>query len=316
MAMTKRIIHREKYNAVLGADLHLREDVPVCRTDDYLAAQFKKMSFVKDLCEENDCPFLVAGDVFDHWKPSPYLLSRAIELLPHAVVVAGQHDLPQHSFLELSKTGLNTLVQARTLDLALPEFQRTIGAFLRVYGTSYGQEPLRKTEKDPSGYRNVLLWHRLVTSGGDQPWPGAGADDARKILKSLPEYDLIVTGDNHQQFTVELDGRVLVNPGSTMRMTADQADFEPAVFGWKSSDNSVTRIPLPIQKGVVSREHLKREKKEDRDLRMEVYIQRAKRTFEHRLSFEKNLEEHFRKNDEDEDVKRLVWEAVEKEDAS
>ena len=321
MVTTKRTINRDKFDAVVGADLHLREDVPVCRTDNYLSAQFKKLAFIQDLCTNNECPFLVAGDVFDHWKPSPFLLSRAIELLPswgteRTVAVAGQHDLPQHNLDEIARTGLNTLVQAGTVVLASPGFQRCLGlgAVLRVYGAFYGQEPEEELEKTPSEARNILLWHRLTCSGGEQPWPGAGASDARKILRKFPGYDLIVTGDNHQQFVIELDGRVLVNPGSMMRMTADQADFEPAVFGWRSSDNSVTRILLPIEKGVVSREHLKREKKEDRDVRMEAYIRRAKKTFEHRLSFEKNLEDHFRASKEDEEVEQLVWKAVEKEE--
>jgi DNA repair exonuclease SbcCD nuclease subunit len=68
----------DKYDAILGADLHIRESVPACRIDDYINAQWTKLLFIQNLCEKNGCPFLVAGDLFDHWKPSPYLLSRCI----------------------------------------------------------------------------------------------------------------------------------------------------------------------------------------------------------------------------------------------
>ena len=51
-----------KADAILAADLHIRPDTPVCRTDDYWAAQERKIDFILDLMREHDCPLLVAGE--------------------------------------------------------------------------------------------------------------------------------------------------------------------------------------------------------------------------------------------------------------
>lgn len=316
-------VRQVKFDCVIGADLHVREDVPVCRTDDYLTAQFGKMAFIQKLCKDNDnAPFLCAGDLFDNWKPSPWLLSKCLELLPLlTIVVPGQHDLAQHSLAELPKTGLQTLAQAGRVFILSGGFERVLGGpggpLASVSGYAYG-ETAKDAVRDEENTKYILLWHHLTCSGS-QPWPGARADeitDIRGKLRGLRGYDLVVTGDNHQQFYSQgiFSRVVFVNPGSMMRMSADQVDFEPAVFGWCASDNSITRIPLPIKKGVVSREHLGGEKKETRDKRMEAYICRAKRQFESHLSFVENLKTHIKQNKISPDVEALIWKATEGND--
>ena len=318
----RKVKYVPKYDAIIGSDPHIREDVPICRTDDYLSAQYTKMAFIRDLCmDNNNAPFLCAGDLFDVWhvasseKKVSWLLSKCLEFLPAmTIVVPGQHDLANHSLKELPKTGLQTLVQAGRVLILSGGFQRVLGdpthGLTSVSGYAYG-EVAKNVPKSDKNRKHILLWHRL-TCVDKQPFPDAGAERSHILLKSLSGYDLIVTGDNHQQFHVEStnERRHLVNPGSMMRMSADQIDFEPAVFGWCAKDNSITRIPLPIKKGVVSREHLNKEKKETRDLRMSAYIKRAQKSYETKLSYTENLKRHIKKNKVGKEVEELVWEAV------
>ena len=59
-------------DAIITADIHLRETSPQCRTDDYWKAQEDKIEFLKELQHKHhDCPILDGGDLFDQWKPSP-----------------------------------------------------------------------------------------------------------------------------------------------------------------------------------------------------------------------------------------------------
>ena len=74
----KRGVKEKTPDAILTADWHLRDDVPVCRTDDYWAAQWTKIEFIVDLANEYDCPIYNAGDIFHKWKASPYLLYHTI----------------------------------------------------------------------------------------------------------------------------------------------------------------------------------------------------------------------------------------------
>ena len=59
----------QQASAILCGDVHLREDSPICRTDDVWAAQWKKIDFISDLQKTHDCPVLCSGDLFDYWKP-------------------------------------------------------------------------------------------------------------------------------------------------------------------------------------------------------------------------------------------------------
>lgn len=309
----------EKFGAILCADIHLRDDCPMCREpEEFMAAQRRKLGFIGALCQKSHCPLLCAGDFFDNWKPSPSLITMALELLPTpTIIVPGQHDLQNHDLKSLWRTGLGTLeAGGKGVILFSPGagfvegYKPIYTPAGTVYGLAYGQgledlpkTPLKKTV-------NILLWHHL-TCQDKQPWPDAGAETSHALLKKLPAFDLVVTGDNHQQFySGGTKGTLLCNPGSMTRQTADQVDFEPAVFGWNAPNNSLTRILLPIDPKAVRTGHLGGEKREDRDARMTAYVKRAARQYEARLSFTKNLEKHFKVNEEPKGVEEKTWKAV------
>jgi len=85
--------------------MHLREDTPTCFIGDFQKEQWTAMDFISDLQEKYDCAVIHAGDLFHHWKPSPWLLSMAIQHLPKVFyTIYGQHDLPQHNTELMSKS--------------------------------------------------------------------------------------------------------------------------------------------------------------------------------------------------------------------
>jgi hypothetical protein len=296
----------KRYDAILCADLHVREDTPICRDrEEYLASQERKLLFIQKLCAENTCPLLCAGDLWDHWKPSPWLMSLALRCLPPlTITVIGQHDTVGHSLApsELAKTGLETLKTAGRVIVLSNGLQHVVGRSTRCFGYSWGEKAINPPDDGVKG-KKLLLWH-VMTCENKQPFPGACAILANTLDKW--KYDLVITGDNHLQFQ---KGKVL-NPGSLCRMSSDQADFEPAVFGW-GEDGIVTRIPLPIERGVVKATTSNAKAKESRDKRMESYIKKASAQFETRLSFTKNLEQHFKTNKERDGVEKIVWKACE-----
>jgi len=304
-----RTIHRatKKPTCILTADWHLREDTPVCRMDDYWKAQAEAIEFIYDLQLQHTCPIIHAGDMFDHWKPSPFLLAWAIEYLPDEIhVVPGQHDLPQHNLDLLSKSGLNVLEKAGRVKCLGEGIRPLVGDSTTVYGYAWGQTPQKIAFTE--GCRDILVLHTMTWTHRI-PFPGCKADSAHALLKKLSGYDLIVTGDNHQPFIVEHEGRVLCNPGSMMQMAADQQSHKPRVYLYYAEDNSVQPVYLPSSSDYISREHIDRA--EERDQRVEAFVSRLKDDFEIGLSFEKNLKEYFEKNKAKKEVKDLVWKAVE-----
>ena len=93
-----------------------------------------------------------------------------------------------------------------------------------------------------------------------------------------------------------------------MRMNAGQVKFRPRVYLWYAEDNSVETVYLPIEEGVISREHVEVQKAQD--TRMEAFAESLDKDIEVGLSFGENLKTHFKTNRVNRDIRELIWEAV------
>ena len=308
MQRTKKI---KQVDAILTADWHLREDTPVCRTDDFEAAQWDMVKQVSNLQKKHSCPVLHAGDLFHHWKPSPRLLSLAIENLPdNFYTVYGNHDLPQHSLALAEKSGVYTLWKAGALGLLdkghwgdEPEEPN----FFLPWHPNYGNFDFPDPTK--THLRRAYVWH-IYTYTGKPPYPGAEKNaTGHYLLDKYEQFDLILTGDNHLPFVCEEDGRLLVNPGSLMRQTASQIDYRPAVWLYHGKTNTVTPHYLDIDTSVISRQHI--EQKEERDERISAFIERLDMDWEQDLNFLENLKRFEQENDVSEEVMQLTYKALE-----
>jgi len=297
----------KKPDLILTADWHLREDTPICFTGDWHQEQWKAVEVVRGLQATYGCSVVHAGDLFHHWKPSPGLLSQALWFLPEKFyTIYGQHDLPQHNFQLRSNSGLHTLEVAGKIEV-LPNCH-------------YGQEPdimhpslhlVTNQAKTQEEYweRRILVWHYMTYV--TPPFPGATEGQSIGILKKYPQFDLICTGDNHQSFFTEYKGRLLVNPGSLTRQSAKQIDFKPRVYLWYAETNTVEPVYLPIQDGVISKEHL--DNIEKRDARIEAFISQLDKDWIAEMSFEDNLE-HFREiNNISDGIMNIIYKALEYE---
>lgn len=283
--------------AILCSDLHIREDTPTCWVGDFQLEQWNALQFIKDLQIKYDCPVVCAGDFFHTWKASPWLLSKTIDHLPSEFyTILGQHDLQNHALPLVDKCGVYTLEKAGKLKI-LP-------------WVHWGQTPeVCKNYKGSIdlGTSNILVWHHLTYQ--QKPFPGAEGGMAAGILRKYPQYDLILTGDNHQAFVEEYQGRLLVNPGSMTRQTADQADFRPRVYLWYAETNTVTPVYLPTQENAISRKHL--DQKKERDERIEAFISKLDGDWEAEMSFEDNLERFFETNPTRGSIKEIIYKAIE-----
>lgn len=300
-----------KHPFILCADLHIREDQPKCRQDKFTKTLWKKFKYLKSVQKDlNNCPILVAGDIFHYWKASPYLINKCLKRLPSNMwCIAGNHDLPHHNINQLQRSALETLVRAHRIKLIDECYMHNQGSQLYyIYGYHYGIDP--KSVKRTNGIIKIALIHRLVTKDKDNLWRQTSADSAKSLITTLKGYDLIVTGDNHKSFTVQIQQTLLVNPGSFTRQTAAQMEHKPCFYIWDSTNGDVEKVVLPYDKKAISDQHLKHEK--ERNKRMESFVQQLNDDYEIGLSFEKNLEVYFEHNKESQFVKKMVWESIEK----
>jgi len=305
-----------KPDAILTADWHIRSDTPKCRTDDYQKAQWRKIDFIMNLAKKHNCPILIAGDLGHKaiW-PNP-LLTKAIEHFISQMfifVVPGQHDLPYHRLDKWIDGGLGVLDEAGSIEVPFENWYLTYQNIFACYCFPFGQsiDHFAKLHPD-SKFKKIAIAHQMVIKDKEL-WPGQDASQtlflqALSLLKKFPEYDLILTGDNHQTFVREYKGRVLVNPGSMMRMTAIQTDHRPCVFLWEAKTNEIEQVFLPIEKGVIDRKYI--DNIQERDERIGAFVKRLKNHYKKGLSFEDNMEQHLKANRVRKTVKDKIWEAI------
>lgn len=284
------------FGAVLTADWHLRETQPLCRTDNFWRTQANKIRYLRKLVEHRDAQMIMAGDLFHHWKPSPYLLRWAIRNLPKGVIcVPGNHDLQGHSMVNYRKSGLAVVESA--LDWQVYAGRGTITLEndaplhpIGVQGFAYGQPVELVLPRGPN--RNVLILHEMV---GLQVDPNVHTELAHHLLTKYKDFDLIVTGHNHRPFHVSHKGRLLVNPGSITRQRSSET-HTPVVYYWDASANSVSQHTIPHDANVLSRAHITIE--EERDERISQFVETLSDALasEEEMSFEDALETFLNKN--------------------
>jgi len=286
-----------KPDLILTSDWHLRESTPVSRIDDFWEAQWRKVDFVSFLQKEYDCPVIHAGDLFHIWKPSPRLLSYAIQRLPKEFyTLYGNHDLPQHNLLLKEKTGIYTLQQAN---------------ILKVLECCHWDKPPDKASFEVAG-KKILVWHYFVYQLGNKDvYMSEIGKNSNLLLRKYKQFDLIVTGDNHQSFMESLHGRTLINPGSLMRQSANQLDFQPKVYLYYAKENRVEVVPIPIENDVFDLSHLKVQ--QEKDERIQAFVESLNKDWKSTISFEENLRIFFEKNNVDNQIRNLILEALENE---
>lgn len=286
----------KKFHAILTADWHLRENTPLCRIDNFWSAQWKKVQYIKALQEEYNCIVLHAGDLFDMWKPSPYLLTATQENIPSQFyTIYGNHDLPQHNIDLAYKCGINTLISS--------------GFVSCIDGGHWGRDLKNISFFDVLG-KKVLVWHTMICKDSDL-WPGCGAMQVDSVIRKFDtKVDLILTGHNHQRFTARGENCLLVNPGAITRQTVDQINFEPCVFLWNAEENLLRRVKLPIDDNVISREHI--EKVQKRDSRIDAFVASINENWKAELSFEENLLRYQEQNKVRKSVMDIIWKAFER----
>lgn len=287
----------KKRNIIACSDIHLRDSVPECRTDDYWTAQWKKFKFIIDTANDLGADICCAGDLFDKAQSSQLVEAMAIKYLRTLVgafyVIPGQHDLPNHNYNNYYSSSMHVLSMAEVIV---------------AMNTDYNVAQILNSKE-------LLMIHTMVSQDNKRKRTAQErvldekSTSARKILRDHKDYDLIITGDNHKPFIEELNGRHLINCGSMMRMRSDQISHKPRIY--HVTEKGIKQIFLPIEKGVVDRERVEEEKEQER--KFDAFLKRASNEYEIDLSFEGNLEKYFRANRIRKGVQTVCWEMIDEQ---
>lgn len=312
--------------ALLTADLHIRAGTPMCRVDDYRGEQERKLGFLANVCREHGgIPLIVAGDFGNepYDRPPTWLYRLVVDAFfrakgePFPVWVAlGQHDIPYHDPEKWKGRWIGLLDELGVVDVATYCTAHLRHTFIEYHFVPFGKDPDEVCNvSEEADVIKVLVWHQMVIADfTNKVWPGQKALSARTILAKYPQFDLIVTGDNHQSFTFNHKGRLLVNPGSMMRMTAAQADHQPRAYLWYPQDNTAEPVHIPIKDSseVIDSSYLATEEEaSEREERIFSFIQKLKEEdVEFAHEFEANVRAWLDKKRVRKGVRGKIWRAM------
>ena len=282
---------------ILTADLHLRDDCPVNRKDNYWEAQWKKIRWLKEKKEEHDAIILDGGDLFNRAKPSSYLINNCIKKLPKIITIPGNHDLPYHNINLLEKSGLETLNLSETINIIDEGVTTVFNSNCRLYAKWYGTK--EKMGIFDESKINILIYHGMIWNK-KKPFPNCEGFEAEDFINKNPGFDLILTGHNHQSFSTYHGNTWLVNPGSMMRSSIDQRDFKPRIFIYDTETKKLDFEYYPIEADVW-KEGLEQVKENDKKIKK--FVESLYNNYESGVSFEKN--------DTTDEIKKLIWETAE-----
>lgn len=291
-------------DAIITSDIHVQANSPVARTDNYLEALAKKLRWLKRLQRKyNNCPILDAGDLLSNWKIDPELEQWCMDYIPkNFYTTVGNHDMPNHNMKLFKKSSLSLLNKTGTIKVLKGTMDICKALNFSVLSVPYGLEISEYLSS------RILITHQMVCEEKQHHRDHYTYSTGKALLKKHPQFDLIISGHNHESFVIEYKGRLLVNPGSLMRRDASQIDYQPRVFLWYSDTNTVKSINVPITERVITTEHL--EKAKERDDRIEAFTKRLDSDIGSDLDFETNMEYYLIKNKISGKLKEMTWKFI------
>ena len=303
---------------LLVGDLHLRSKNPEGRIDDFRATQMRKVKQILAIAQERKCgTILQAGDFFDSPNPANGLLADYITLLHDALyvpeeqptsfcAVLGQHDYYLGSDV-VERTALNVLNAAGVVRLLANEPVKPVGVSGgdgMVCGCSFGQS-VPRLRRGARGAFNVLVIHASI---GYPLFAGQSISDPERFLVTYPEYNLVLCGDYHYPFGVELDGRWIINAGAVARLSRSKRDqaHEPGVVFFDTEDpQNWERVRLDVEPSEKVFDLTAVEEREDRAEALSGFIA-ALREGGVGVDFWSNLERYYERENIPEHVRRAV----------
>jgi len=242
--------------AVVCSDIHFSDRAPVSRDaeDSWFGAMSRAWYDMKKIADEVSVKtVIIAGDIFDHWKPSPSLINLAMGLFEGLEIYAipGQHDLPEHRFDDRERSGYGVLENLPNFTTLVPNRMYGIpGHSLNLCGFPWGFE----IEPYGGDIPAVAIIHKYIWKQGYGYLDAPQEAFLGEYKKCLRGYRSAVFGDNHKGFFAKSSSPELpdvFNCGGFMPRKSDEKDQTPTV-GILYSDGSIVVRKLPTEQNVWS----------------------------------------------------------------
>ena len=298
---------------IITADWHLRSQRPRCRLDDdWLETQRNALTLIANEAVEHEADVIVLGDIFDSTNETTNevigLVQEFAVLLEtmnlKLYILAGNHDLPQHNLENIHRSAFNILIYSKNIyhlgQLKINDGKST----MNVSASNFGADDLLNAD--------IVFKHILCFPENEKIPPNDEIVKPSELFVQFENAKYIFTGDYHRQF-VYAKGKTkkLINPGCLIRQAADMMDYEPVVFciEFKNGELTYTTLPIPDDEKLVTDEYL--EKEEERNNRIEAFIERIIENEQVTFDFIENVHNLLKNNKIESEIKNTILELME-----
>lgn len=288
---------------IVASDLHISESKPAYRLEEnWLQVCLGKFSQLLDYAKVNSCPIVIAGDFFDKSSHSPEVVNSVNDLIIKSqveiIIVPGNHDIRNHNLQLLDKSSVYTLGYSGARIIANPE--QIIIDEMKIDLFPFGTEL-----SDMGG--DIAIIHEFTYK--QKPWPGCSpAGNYRRVMKRLGgRYQLVIAGDNHEDFIANWNDSKLLNCGGMLRMARDEQDRSPAYY---LIDNDLKIKPqlYKIEKQVFDLNAIELVARKDEAIERVAEQMKSKMTIE--LNFKKNIKKRIDQGDIESEVVEIIKEVA------
>lgn len=308
-------VAEKKAVAVLTSDWHLKDKPPIARSceTNWMKVQKGYIGQILQLSKVNDgCPVIIAGDVFDKWNSSAYLINHTISWLIGSNIwaIPGQHDIPNHQYRQLDRSAYWTLVEAgivKHLSPNIPIEEKGITIYPFPWG--YEVKPFKSASSSLS--LHIAVVHAYIWKEGCSYTGAEKKTRVKSWLKKLNGYDIGAFGDNHKGFVLPNDKMTtIVNCGGMQRLTVDQIDYRP--FATLVYDNgAVKKHYLDTSLDTFSELGKEIRNLEDKlKLDLSGFIEKLAETMDNGVNFERAVTRYVEKNELKSGVKGMILKAL------
>jgi len=297
---------------VLLSDLHLLWQNPVARLDNLVEVQFSKLLYPLDWCRNNDAILLQAGDFNDRprsWAGLPQIITFLKGYGVKIYCVAGQHDYYMYSEESRPSTTLGILNEIELVKIlndnpVYVNYYNNKKNHISLYGCSFGEKIPEIRDK---GDFNILVIHAPIAE--NPLFPNQNYMDAKKFLKENKDYNLILCGDIHREFCIEVNGRYIINTGCMLRKTADEYNFKykPCFYSYDIDTREIEKhiIPHKPAEEVLSRSHI--ENKAETDFILDEFVKNIQDAKEFLgVNIVENLFEFIKQQNVSKDIQNII----------
>lgn len=233
---------------------------PLCRLDNLVEEQFKKLITIVNISNELDIPIISGGDLTD----SPNIAYSTYTTLAKVLnkcrrgfyTVFGNHDLQFHTMNTATSVALGALIES------CPTVKH-IEDFTLDYGIEIDYEDWDdKKYITKNTHSKILICHRAIISNFlmSRNWIKKNVIDFYNIQeKGIDKYKLILCGHYHKQYEI-IKNQIILNPGCFTRRNANDIEIhKPSYYIIDLDTFDYEFHSLPNCKGiedVVSDSHL------------------------------------------------------------